>query len=149
MTPNETEEPDVGLFAVIRGLLGHRSQSQILPSDTPEKSVPPVELIETPAEPAIAAAPAESETSRPPPHSSSDERRERTPAELAAIILNALQTLDDCPERGFEVTVYGANPWNAMLTIKPEAGPVADAALWRERAREMAVRLRQAYDLID
>jgi hypothetical protein len=138
MTPNETEEPDVGLFAVIRGLLGHRSQSQILPSDTPEKSVP-----------AIAAAPAESETSRPPPHSSSDERRERTPAELAAIILNALQTLDDCPERGFEVTVYGANPWNAMLTIKPEAGPVADAALWRERAREMAVRLRQAYDLID
>ncbi|MDB5611131.1 MAG: hypothetical protein JWP25_8031 [Bradyrhizobium sp.] len=36
-----------------------------------------------------------------------------------------------------------------MLMIKPEAGPVADAALWRERVRAMAVRLRQDYDLIE
>jgi hypothetical protein len=73
----------------------------------------------------------------------------RTQEELAAIIQNALRTLDRCPERGFEVTVYGTNPWTAMLMIKPEAGPVADAALWRERVRAMAVRLRQDYDLIE
>jgi hypothetical protein len=146
MAPNEAEEPNVGLFAVVRSLLGHPRQSQILPRDRPEKSEPPVELIEPPAEPAIAAAPAEPEVSHPSAKSSSDERQTRTPAELAAIILNALRTLDDCPERGFAVTVYGSNPWNAMLMIKPEAGRVADPALWRERVGAMAVRLRQDYD---
>ncbi len=71
----------------------------------------------------------------------------RSPEELAAIILNALRTIDDCPTRGFLVTVYGLQPWNAMLTITPEAGRVENAALWRERVKEMAVRLRRDYSV--
>jgi len=47
------------------------------------------------------------------------------------------------------VTVYGSNPWNAMLTIKPEAGPIADPDLWRGRVRDMAARLRQDFDLAE
>ena len=77
------------------------------------------------------------------------ESRRKTAADLEAIILRALQTLDGVPKAGFVVTVYGSNPWNAMLTIKPEAGRLADPALWRGRVRDMAVRLRQDYDLAE
>ena len=65
------------------------------------------------------------------------------------MILRALAASKDCPKRGFEVTVYGVRPWNAMLRITPDAGPVRDAALWRERLREMLPRLREQYDLSD
>jgi hypothetical protein len=77
------------------------------------------------------------------------ETRLRTANELAKMILNTLSTLDGCPKRGFVVTVYGFHPWNAMLTITTEAGTVADPALWHERVREMAQRLRQEYDVAD
>ncbi len=75
--------------------------------------------------------------------------RRKTADELAAIILKALQTLDGAPASGFVVTVYGGNPWNAMLTIKPEAGPIADPGLWRARVRDMAARLRQDFDVAE
>lgn len=37
--------------------------------------------------------------------------------------MKSLRSIDGCPARGFIVTVYGSNPWNAMLTIRLEAGP--------------------------
>lgn len=73
----------------------------------------------------------------------------RTREEMATIILNGLRTLDGAPRRGFVVTVYGYNPWNAMLTIKPEAASIANPALWYARVREMAARLREEYQLAD
>jgi hypothetical protein len=76
------------------------------------------------------------------------ERQLRTTSEMADIILNALRTVDGVPKRGFAVTVYGANPWNAMLTIKPEAGPIRDAKLWQTRVQDIAARLRRDYDVI-
>jgi hypothetical protein len=76
-----------------------------------------------------------------------DGRQFRTPGEMADIILNALRTIDGVPDRGFVVTVYGANPWNAMLTINPEAGPIKDAQLWRTRVLEIGARLRQDFDV--
>jgi hypothetical protein len=51
------------------------------------------------------------------------------------------------PESGFEVTVYG-DPRNAVLTIKSSAGRLANPALWRERAKELAIRLRRHYDCV-
>jgi hypothetical protein len=68
---------------------------------------------------------------------------------MAKIIFNALKGLDGVPERGFIITVYGANPWNAMLTIGTDAGAVRDAQGWRERVQEIAVRLRSNFDIID
>jgi len=76
------------------------------------------------------------------------EREARTASAMADIILDALRSVGDVPERGFQVTVYGSNPWNAMLTIKPEAGPVRNAELWRTRVQDIGVRLRQDFDLI-
>jgi hypothetical protein len=72
----------------------------------------------------------------------------RIPDEIAKMIMATLQAIDSCPERGFVVTVYGSNPWNAMLTIKPEAGPKIDHHLWRSRVQEIGVRLRDDFDII-
>jgi hypothetical protein len=72
----------------------------------------------------------------------------RTASEMADIILNVLRSVDGVPERGFEVTVYGGNPWNAMLTIKPEAGRIKAAQLWRKRVHEIGVRLRRDFEII-
>jgi hypothetical protein len=71
----------------------------------------------------------------------------RTPDEIAAMILDTLRTIDSRAGRGFVVTVYGSNPWNAMLTIRPEAGPGIDRALWTSRANEISVALRDHFDV--
>jgi hypothetical protein len=64
--------------------------------------------------------------------------RLRTSEEMASIILKAIASFDGAPQRGFEITVYGYRPWNAMLMIKPEAGPIADPAIWRDRVADIA-----------
>lgn len=127
---------DKGLLALIQNVLGARHSAPPQP-DQPE----PPEEADGPAAEAAAAMPADQPVER--------YDRRKTSDELASIILKALQTLDGAPASGFMVTVYGANPWNAMLTIKPEAGPVADPGLWRGRVRDMAARLRQDFDLAE
>jgi hypothetical protein len=72
----------------------------------------------------------------------------RTPNEIADTIMAALRAIGDCPDRGFVVTVYGSNPWNAMLTIKPEAGGAMDHSLWRSRVQEIGVQLRNDFDVV-
>jgi hypothetical protein len=75
-------------------------------------------------------------------------RQRRTPEQMADIVLNALRTVPGVQDRGFVVTVYGTNPWNAMLTVNPEAGPIKDAPLWRTRVQDIAVRLREEFDVM-
>jgi hypothetical protein len=45
------------------------------------------------------------------------------------------------------MTVYGATHWRAMLTIKPDAGPIRNAREWWDLTDELAKRLRKRYDL--
>ena len=73
----------------------------------------------------------------------------RPPDEIAGIIMKSLRAIDGCPTRGFTVTVYGSNPWNAMLTIRPEAGPRIDRELWRSRVHDIGVQLRNDFDVAD
>jgi hypothetical protein len=73
----------------------------------------------------------------------------RTPESLAHVILTALQELDDYPGQGFLITVYGSNPWGAMLTIRPEAGPRVDRALWLARVQDITAHLRTEFDVVD
>jgi hypothetical protein len=126
----------------------------------PAAEVPVVEQREpaTPTTPEMPPAAAETalplavaEVQEPAPRektANKDGRQFRTATEMADIILNALRTIEGVPERGFVVTVYGTNPWNAMLTIKPEAGRIKDAQLWRERVQDIGARLRQDVDLV-
>jgi hypothetical protein len=75
-------------------------------------------------------------------------RQQRTPDEIAKVIMETLQTIDRCPDRGFVVTVYGSNPWNAMLTIRPEAGPSIDRTFWSSRVQDIGVQLRADFDVV-
>ena len=142
---------DKGLLALIQGVLGTRhsapSPEPELPRDEPQQEQAPAEAAEPPQEAESPAAETVAVTEPDRPAETYDRRK--TADELAGILLKALQTLDGAPANGFVVTVYGGNPWNAMLTIKPDAGPIADPGLWRARVREMAVRLRQDFDLSD
>lgn len=63
--------------------------------------------------------------------------------------MKSLRTIDGCPISGFIVTVYGSNPWNAMLTIRPEAGPRIDRELLRSRVHDIGVQLRNQFDVAD
>jgi hypothetical protein len=83
------------------------------------------------------------------PQLSIESTRSVSRGEVAAMIVRALAARADCPKDGFEVTVYGARPWNAMLRITPAAGPLRDAGLWHQRVREMVPRLREQYELSD
>ena len=56
-------------------------------------------------------------------------KQKKTAEELEAMIQQDLSQLEGWPERGVKVTVYGLNPWNSMLTIGVEAGPVPRADL--------------------
>lgn len=135
---------DKGLLALIQGVLGGGRIGAPAQFETAAPNPPTV----TP--PALPAAPqAEAPIDVSEPERTESESRRKSAADLQSIILRALQTLDGAPKTGFVVTIYGGNPWNAMLTIKPEAGRIADPALWRGRVREMAVRLRQDYDLAE
>jgi hypothetical protein len=75
--------------------------------------------------------------------------RTRSPSEMADIILRALRAIEGCPKQGFEVIVYGARPWNAMLRITPAVGQLSDAQAWRARVRDMVPLLREQYDVVD
>lgn len=141
---------DKGLLALIQSVLGTR-QSARLPPELPDGDpADQPSLAEAETEPAdeqadgYAAEAAAATTADQPA-----ETPRKTADELADIILKALQTLDGAPASGFVVTVYGGNPWNAMLTIKPQAGAIADPDLWRARVRDMAARLRQDFDLVE
>jgi hypothetical protein len=86
---------------------------------------------------------------RPAPPANAGGKQVRNADELAGIIMKSLRAIDGCPNRGFVVTVYGSNPWNAMLTIRPEAGPRIDRELWRSRVHDIGVQLRNDFDVAD
>ncbi|MEO8321234.1 MAG: hypothetical protein ABI561_23240 [Bradyrhizobium sp.] len=96
------------------------------------------------------SAPTTSESERLVPSSQpspSLPKQQKTPEEIAKMIMATLRTLDRCPDRGFVVTVYGSNPWNAMLTITPEAGPSINRTLWSSRVRDLGVQFRASFDV--
>ena len=83
-----------------------------------------------------------------PPRTASDKKL-RTPDELASLVMTTLREVGDCPPKGFVVTIYGSNPWNAMLMIRPEAGTRIDRSLWISRVQDIAARLRNEFDIAD
>jgi hypothetical protein len=58
-----------------------------------------------------------------------------------------LSEIEGCPQRGLKVTVYGLNPWNAMLPFGVEAGPVPNKAGLQALFDVMTERLKRLYDV--
>jgi len=76
-------------------------------------------------------------------------KQTKTVEELAAMIHQDLSQLEDCPERGVKVTVYGLNPWNSMLTFGVDAGPVRNRAELQGFCDIITERLKRLYDVRD
>lgn len=73
----------------------------------------------------------------------------RTSREIGSLIMIMLREFGDAPEQGFAITVYGSNPWNTLLMIRPEAGPCIDRALWLSRVQDITMQLRNEFDIAD
>jgi hypothetical protein len=125
-----------GRAAVISG----RHPPELRTNDAPEAKIPPVAGRDSPVRDASSASLEQGEAG-------AQQRQLRTAAELAELIESDLARHPDCPKRGFRVTVYGGSHWRAMLTITPAAGPVRNAAEWRDLTNDLAERLRKHYDL--
>ena len=74
-------------------------------------------------------------------------KKKRTAEELAAMILHDLSQIEGCPQRGLKVTVYGLNPWNAMLTLGVDSGPVPNKADLEALFDVITERLKRLYDV--
>lgn len=73
----------------------------------------------------------------------------RTSDEIGALIMTRLREFGDVPDQGFVITVYGSNPWNTLLMIRPQAGPRIDRTLWLSRVQDITARLRSEFDIAD
>ncbi len=71
----------------------------------------------------------------------------KTAEELAVMIREDLSKMDGCPQRGVNVTVYGLNPWNSMLTFGVAAGPVRNKTELQRFCDIITERLRRLYDV--
>jgi hypothetical protein len=65
----------------------------------------------------------------------------------AAMILQDLSNVEDCPRRGVTVTVYGLDPWNVLLSFGVAAGPVRNKAELQRFCDIITERLRRLYDV--
>jgi hypothetical protein len=74
-------------------------------------------------------------------------KQTKTAEELAAMIFEDLRQIEGCPERGVKVTVYGFNPWNAMLTYGVEAGAVLNREDIQALFDVLVERLKRLYDV--
>jgi hypothetical protein len=74
--------------------------------------------------------------------------RPRLSAEkVQSLLLQSLARIPNFPERGVAVTVYGFNPWNAMLNFAPRSASHRDAIMFREALADMVQKLRVQVDV--
>ena len=76
-------------------------------------------------------------------------KQTKTVEELAAMIHQDLSNVEGCPETGVQVTVYGSNPWNCLLTFGVDAGPVRNRAELQGFCDIFTEQLKRLYDVRD
>jgi hypothetical protein len=72
-------------------------------------------------------------------------KQKKTTEELAAMIHQDLSQIEGCPKQGVNVTVYGLNPWNSLLTFGVDAGPVPNKADLQRFCDIITERLKRLY----
>ena len=73
-------------------------------------------------------------------------KERKTAEELEAMILEDLSKMDDCPQSGVTVIVYGI-PWKSMLMFGAAAGPVRNKADLQRFCDIITERLQRLYDV--
>jgi hypothetical protein len=63
------------------------------------------------------------------------------------LLLEGLMQMPDFPRRGVKVTVYGSNPWNAMLDFAPGSTSHKNAITCREALTEIVHKLRPTVEV--
>ena len=74
-------------------------------------------------------------------------KEKKTAEELASMIRQDLSEVDACPRGGVNVTVYGLNPWNSMLTFGVDAGSVSNKAELQNFCDIITERLKRLCDV--
>ncbi len=125
----ESESTDPGIIVVERALLkffGRREAKDDAQEDRGTSTVNQLAQHPAPANPV---------------------KKTKTIEELAAMIHQDLSSIEGCPKRGVNVTVYGLNPWNSMLTFGVDAGPVRKRAELQGFCDIITERLKRLYDV--
>jgi hypothetical protein len=68
-------------------------------------------------------------------------------SKVCELLLEGLLQLPDFPRRGVKVTVYGSNPWNAMLNFAPGSTSHKNAITCREALTEIVHKLRPTVEV--
>ena len=126
---DEHESTDPGIIVVegaILKFLGDREANEDAPEDRGTSTVNQLAQHLAPASPV---------------------KQTKTTEELAAMIHQDLSQLEDCPQQGVKVTVYGLNPWNCLLTFGVDAGPVRNKAELQGFCDIITERLKRLYDV--
>ena len=71
----------------------------------------------------------------------------KTAAQARALIIEGLRQIHDFPSEGVTVTVYGFQPWSAMLTFAPNSTTLANAAQYRKILIEIVYDLRKSFEI--
>jgi hypothetical protein len=71
----------------------------------------------------------------------------KTAAQARALIIEGLRQIHDFPSEGVTVTVYGFQPWSAMLTFAPNSTTLANATRYRKILAEIVYDLRKNFEV--
>jgi hypothetical protein len=92
-------------------------------------------------EPPVAAQPP------PMPQAGQQGRAKLRPSKVQELLLDGLRHMPDFPGRGVSVTVYGSNPWNAMLNFAPGSTSHRNAIVLREALSDIVQKLRATIEV--
>jgi hypothetical protein len=71
----------------------------------------------------------------------------QTATQAEVLILQLLRQIPDFPHQGASLTIYGSDPWNAMLTFAPNSTTMAKANQYRTFLGEIICDLRKSFDV--
>src|ERR1700733_4731344 len=71
----------------------------------------------------------------------------KTAAQARALIIEGLRQIPGFPSEGVTVTVYGFQPWGAMLAFAPNSTTVANATRYRIILVDIVYDLRKNFEI--
>jgi hypothetical protein len=152
---------DAGLVAMISSILGGNKRADSVmppplaempptaPSNGFEPATPPVpDTIPVMRADAPGTAPAAVSVEPPAKIATTADGKRLLPAEaIADLVLGELRKLEDFPETGASVTVYGYKHWNAMITFAPFSTSFHNATRFRQAMPDLVFKLRRFVEL--